>query len=100
MGDVTLYRGILLQRAQLDAPVDQTANNAEDGRVAGQLVEKSLHEGTVSRGERFDFRQQRGQSLERRANQRSSRIEMTLSKSLTWVFSGIDRTPRTVISSA
>lgn len=43
MSKQALCRVILFQGAQLDAAVDQSTNNAENGRVFGQLMAKSLH---------------------------------------------------------
>jgi len=34
----------LFQRAQLDAAIDQTADNAENGRVSGQLMAEALRQ--------------------------------------------------------
>ena len=42
MSEQTLCRVIFFQGAQLDAAVDQSTNNAENGRVFGQLMAKSL----------------------------------------------------------
>ena len=39
-----LRRAVLLQRAQLDAPIDQTTDDAEDGRVLDQLMPKALRQ--------------------------------------------------------
>jgi len=44
MSEQTLCRVIFFQGAQLDAAVDQSTNNAENGRVFGQLMAKSLHQ--------------------------------------------------------
>jgi hypothetical protein len=42
MLSIGLCRLVLLQRAQLDAPIDQAGNNPKYGRVPGQLMTESL----------------------------------------------------------